>query len=216
MKIIRDESVGTLTLVPVETEEKETLAAIVAILKVGEKLSYHSRLPDSQNPKFGMLHFYAGSQKEEKTEVRGRVRITNNVYVGGVRLVLRGSTVEDKYKVGQIRDTCYFGSGGLILLEEIKVDGQKALLLTAKYCKLCGSRMIDRVSCAWSTCNECAAKCEHQYERGLVMSGIFDVAMGEFCGLCGRGQPHTADDLKKSRLEHHRAVERELSILVVD
>lgn len=193
MRVIRDEKLATYTLVPIEQEEEQILASIAATIQTGDKLSYGGRGRDGEDDKFCTVH----------------------LHIGGVELVLGGSTEDDKYEVNGIRNTCYFGSGGLIFLGVVEVDGKKAIVTTAKYCKQCGGAMINCFACEWGICDACAAKCEHLYERGSIHGPKIDIGMGEFCGLCGRGKPKAEGEREKSQLEHHLAVERELGVKVI-
>lgn len=209
MKVVKDSQAATLTLVPVEAGEAEVLASMLATLKPEDKLVYGGREKDGEGDKFCKIHLHVGSHKEERTEVRGKITIRCTLNVGGVELVLCGSTEEDKQEVGRIRDTCYFGSGGLIFLGEAEVDGKRVMVTTAKRCKHCQAGMIRHTECEWSTCDACAGKCEHNYVRGAIHGGGTDIGMGEFCDKCGRGKPKTKGEREKSVLEHHLAAVRE-------
>jgi len=215
MRIIRNERLATYTLVPVESEEQQILASIAAVLKPGDKMSYGGRRRDGDGDEFCAVCLHAGAQTEVQSKTEGRITVTQNVHVGGVELVLRGSTEDDKYEVNGIRNTCFFGSSGLIFLGEVEVDGKQAIITTAKYCKFCGGAMISYLACEWSICDACAAKCEHEYKRGPVHGPEIDIGMGEFCRLCGRGKPKAEGEREKSQLEHHLAVEHELGVNLI-
>ena len=215
MKIISDKQLATLTLVPVEADEEQVIASIVAMLKSEDKLSYGGRGRDGDDDKFCTVHLHAGGREEERSETSGNVTVNRTVHVDSVELVLRGSTEEDKHEVGRIRDMCYFGSGGLILIGETEVDGKKAIVATGKRCKHCGVGMIRYFDCEWRTCDACAAKCEHNYVRGMIHGGGTDMGVGEFCDKCGRGKPRAEGEREKSVIEHHLAVEKELGVNVI-
>ncbi|MBI4088035.1 hypothetical protein HY418_01475 [Candidatus Kaiserbacteria bacterium] len=215
MKIIRDKQLATLTLVPVEADEEQVIASITAMLKPEDKLSYGGRGRDGDDDKFCTVHLHAGGRVEGKRETQGNVTTIRTVHVDSVELVLRGSTEEDKHEVGRIRDTCYFGSGGLIFIGETEVDGKKSIITTAKRCKHCGAGMIRWSNCEWGTCDACAAKCEHNYVRGAIHGGGTDIGVSEFCNKCGRVKPKSEGEREKSRLEHHLAAEREVGINVL-
>jgi len=193
MKIIRDKQLATLTFVPVKPDEEQVIASITAMLKPEDKLSY------------------GGCQQDEA----GRNRIVHLHAVGGIELVLQGSTEEDKQQVGSIRDTCYFGSGGLIFIGETEVDGKKSIITIAKRCKYCNAGMIRYSDCEWNTCDVCAAKCEHNYVLGAIHGGGTDIGAGEFCDKCGRGKPQADGERWKTVIEHHLAVEKRLGIKVL-
>lgn len=215
MKIIRDKQLATLTLVP-EADEEQVIASIAAMLKPEDKLSYGGRGRDSGDEKFCTVHLHAGGHKELRTETTGNVTVHRTVHVDGVELILQGTTEEDKHEVGRIRDTCYFGSGDLIFLGETEVDGKKAIVITGLRCKHCGAGMIRYSDCEWRTCAVCAAKCEHNYVRGMIHGGsVGELGIGEFCDKCGRGKPRVEGEREKTKIEHHLAVEKELGVNVI-
>lgn len=215
MKVIRDKQLATLTLVPVEADEEQVIASIAAMLKPEDKLSYGGRGRDGDDNKFCIVHLHAGGREEEKRETQGNATTIRTVHVDSVELVLRGSTEEDKHEVGRIRDTCYFGSGGLIFIGETEVGGKKAIITTAERCKLCGAGMIRYLDCEWSICDACAAKCEHNYVRGAIHGGGTDFGVGEFCDKCGRGKPKAEGEREKSVIEHHLAAEKEPGVNIL-
>src|SRR3989344_7483329 len=104
MKIIRDKQLATLTLVPVEADEEQVIASIVAMLKPEDKLSYGGRGRDGDDDKFCTVNLHAGGREEERSETSGNVTVNRTVHVDSVELVLRGSPEEDKHEVGRIRD----------------------------------------------------------------------------------------------------------------
>lgn len=210
MRIIRDVQLATYTLVPMEVSEQELIHEIAASLKPGDKMAYNGRT--REDDKFSIVHLNAGGREEQQSKTDGGLTVCQTVYSGGVKLTLRGSTEEDKYEVNGIRNTCYFGSGGLVFLGTVPVDGKVALVTTADYCKLCGAAMIDSGRCEWKVCSACADKCDHRYERGAIHGSGVDIGVGEFCQVCGLGKP---DPVKLSLLEHHLAAERELGVTVV-
>jgi hypothetical protein len=215
VKINRNEEDATLAFVPTGTSEVEVVTAILAIVTPGEKLSYAGRNDATETEKFS-IELYAGATKEPSSETSGNVTVVGIAHVGGVRLDLRGDTDDDDLEVRRLRDTCYFGSGGLIFLGETEVDGRKALLITAAKCKLCEGNMLGLGECEWKTCNACKDKCEHVYIRGLVHGGgAGGVGMGEYCEKCGRCKPLDEGERPKSQIEHHLAVERELGVHVM-
>jgi hypothetical protein len=215
MKIIRDRQLATFTFVPVEADEEQVIASIAAMLKPEGKLSYGGRGRDGDDDKFCTVHLHAGGREEKRSETSGNVTMHHTVHVDSVELILRGSTDEDKREVNCIRDTCYFGSDGLIFVGETEVDGKKSIIITAKRCKHCGAGMIRYSDCDWSTCDACAAKCEHNYVRGAVRGGGTDIGVGMFCNKCGRGKPKAEGEREKSVIEHHLAAEKELGMTVL-
>lgn len=215
MNIIRDKQLATLTFIPVEADEEQVIASITAMLSPEDKLSYGGRGRDGDDDKFCVVYLHAGGRKEKRVETHGDVTVHSTEHVDGIKLTLVGTTEEDKHEVGRIRDTCYLGSGGLIFLGETEVNGKKAVVMTAKRCKHCGTGMIGYVDCEWSTCDTCAAKCGHNYVHGAIRGGGTDIGVGEFCDKCGRGKPKAEGEREKSVIEHHLAVEKELGVTVL-
>lgn len=209
MKIIHDKQLATLTFIPVKVTEEQIIASIAAMLKAEDKLSYGGRGRDSDDEKFCTVHLHAGGREEERVETDRNVTVHRTVHVDSVELVLQGTTEEDKHEVGRIRDMCYFGSDGLIFIGEAEVDGKKAIITTGSRCKHCGAGMIRYSDCEWKTCDACAAKCEHNYVRGMIHGGgVGDMGVGEYCDKCGRGKPRVEGEREKTKIEHHLAVEK--------
>lgn len=216
MKIIRDMQLATLTFVPVEATEKQIIASIAARLKPEDKLSYSGRGRDVSDDKFCVIHLHAGGRKEERVKTDKNGTVHRTVYVDSVELVLHGTTEEDKHEVSRIRDMCYYGSSGLIFIGEVEVDGVKAIVTTGLRCKHCDAGMIYYYNCEWKTCDACAAKCEHNYVRGMIHGGeVGDMGVGEYCDKCGQGKPRVEGEREKSKIEHHLAVEKELGVNVI-
>lgn len=211
MKIIRNEELQTWTLVPIEGHEIETLASIIAVLEPGGELSYGGRSRDGETRKFCVLHLHVGAKREERSETKGNVTIYSTEYVGGIKLVLCGSTEEDKDAVWSVRHGALY-SGHLVLLDVVEVDGKQSIVTTAGHCKHCGANLLET---EWKTCDACAAKCEHVYIRGAIHGGGTDIGVGEFCSICGRGKPKPEGERKKSIIEQHLDVENELGIPVL-
>lgn len=207
MKIIRNEISQTWTLVPVEEGEAEVLTSFAAMLKPEDELSYGGRSGDDHMT--CKLHLHVGASREPRTTTRGNVTIHRTVYVGGVELILRGTTETDKNEIWSVRYGAVYS--GLIFLGETEVDGKKAIVVTAGRCKHCGAAQLNP---EWQTCDACAAKCEHNYVKGAVHGGSTDIGVGEFCDICGRVKPRPEGGREKSAIEHHLEVEKELGIPV--
>jgi len=190
MRIIRNKQLATLTFVPVDVNEEQVINSIVEILKPEDKMSYGGRDQDGNDDKFCVVYLHAGSHDEEKSVTRGNVTYIRTEYIGGVKLVLRGTTEEDKHEVNRIRDTCFFGSNGLIFIGVTEVDGKKAIVTIGKRCKLCKAGMIRYNDCEWSICDKCAARCEHNYVLGMVHGRgvVGGTGIGFFCDKCGRAK----------------------------
>jgi hypothetical protein len=215
MRIIRDQQMGTLTLVPVVPEEEQVVDAIVAKLKPNDKLSYSGRDQDGDDGKFCVVHLHAGGHEEEKVETIGNTTLHRRVHVGSVELVLCGSTEEDKYQVNGIRNMCFFGTGGLIFLGATEVDGKKSIVTTGKRCKHCDANMAMRHECESETCDACAAKCDHVYKRGMTHGPHDGPGIGWFCSKCGRGKPLADGEREESAIEQHLKLDKELGIKVI-
>lgn len=204
MHIIRNDEKATWTLVPTTSDEERTRASVASFLSVGDKMQYHGRGTDPDDENAITVRFNAGGKYERVTKGNS----TNPDYVGGVTFHLIGTTPEDKDELGYVRDTCYVGSGGLILVEQSEVDGTPALVFTAKHCKLCGAPMIKMGRCEWETCDACSDKCEHELETGAIHGGGIDLGLGQFCGKCGIAKPKSDDEPEKSPLAHALAFQR--------
>jgi len=210
MRVIRDAELATWTFVPVSSAEEQVLSSIAATVKPGDKMGYNGRSDDSEG--YCAVRLHAGGHQEDIKE--GNVT-RMGVWMGGIDFVLEGSDVADKQEVGCIRDTCFFGTGGLIYLGSIEVEGKKAIVVTGSYCKLCGAAMIGLL-CEWKVCDACSAKCSHQWERGMVHGGSAgDIGVGEYCTICGRGKPRANGEPEPSQLERHLAVEREFGVQII-
>jgi hypothetical protein len=207
MKIIRNEEVASFTFVPVEEGEAEILDSIIAIAKPEDKMEYGGRNSDDKSY---VVYLHVGSHAEKRTEINGNVTAHWEEEVGGIKLELRGSTENDQREVRLIRDVCYFGSGGLILVGSYDLDGKRVVVTTAKRCKLCRAGMIDFGSCEWGVCGTCAGKCELHYVLGVVHGGSAgNIGMGEFCEICGRSKSEAKDERKKEQVERELEVQRE-------
>lgn len=214
MKIIRDDGLATFTFVPVGNLEEMVIENIIGAVQPGVKIYYLGRGEDDVPDKFCTTRFNAGGIKKDQTTHEGKLTVTETGYDDGVEFVLRGTSEQDKHEVNAIRDICFTGPGGLIFLEVLELDGKKAICVTASYCKLCGAQMIKRSRCEWKVCDTCADKCGHNYVRGAIHGGKADIAVGNFCNICGRAAPKPEGEREKSVLEHHLEVERELGISV--
>lgn len=193
MRIVRDDQLATWTLCPSDTEEEEGVRKALALLSPGVRLTYAGRARDPLDPEICIVKLHVGGQLEKKLTTEGCITIAEQVFVGGIPLDLRGETAQDQQEVRHIRNTCYFGAGGLIFLGTIDVSGRPCLICTAMYCQRCGAAMIDSLACEWSTCSACAAVCDHAYIHGRIHSNGVDIGMGEFCQICGRSkskEPH--------------------------
>ena len=210
MKIVRNDQLATWTFVPVEEGEDQVLADIIAILKPEDMLSYGGRTRDDKEYKFCILYFHAGSEEKPDREVDGNVTICRTLHIGGVKLVLRGSSEEDKDENWSIRG-CGNYSGGIIFLGETDVDGKKSIIVTGGRCKHCGAGLLDS---EWNTCDACATKCEHVYTKGAIHGGGLNIGVGYSCDKCGRVKPKAEGEREKTPMEQFLAAEKDLGIVV--
>ncbi len=209
MKIVRDKENGTMTFVPVEPDEEGVIASILAVIQPEDTFYYAGRSQDGDTEDFCMLNFYIGGTKEKRNEVHGNLTIVRDVIVGGIHLVLCGSTEEDKIAIGRLRDLCFFGSVELAFFGEQEVDGKKAIVVFLKKCKLCGKKLLSMRECSWSICSACSEKCEHEDIRGPIHGRGLDIGVGYYCKKCGRVKPKVPGERELTTIEHHLAVERE-------
>jgi hypothetical protein len=192
--ITRNDEKATWTLIPTTPDEEKTLASVASLLSVGNKIEYHGRTTDPDDENAVSVHFNAGGKHARRTTYgKNGGSSTRSVYVGGVTLVLIGSTPEDKNEIACIRDTCF---------DQTEVDGKFALLFTAKHCKHCGAPILKMGRCEWSTCDTCVEKCDHEWETGAIHGGGIDLGLGEICGKCGIGKPKADDEPEKSPFAH--------------
>jgi hypothetical protein len=183
-------------------------------MQAGQKFSYGGRISEDEDENFCKIVLNAGGEKVKKSVSEEGVTFTKFVHEGGVTLTLSGSTEADKYQVGSLRNICFF-AGNLAYLESSRTTDGISLTLTGGSCKHCGAHMITMAECEWKTCRACASKCEHEYETGMVHGPGVDMDVAEFCGKCGRAQPHRAGEREKKPVERHLAVESRLGIKVL-
>lgn len=181
MRIIRNDQLATWTFVPIEKGEQEILDVIARTLNPAkrEMLVYGGREEDDEDRRFFKIHLFAGAYRA----IRDLIFSQDFVFLGGVELVLCGSSDKDKHEVGCIRGVCFVSSCDLIFLDVVWIGRKRCLLVTAKYCKFCGATMIDFDGCYSGVCNYCAEKCEHLHRWGRANSDR------EFCVRCCRIRP---------------------------
>lgn len=191
MRITIDDARTVCTLVPSGSDDDAPWADVVGALAPETELDYH------------------GCRRDDDHRLRAII-----VTVGQRELVLSPTGVDDQRALGIIRDTCYHGSGGLIFLGAIDVDGVHGFRFTGSRCKHCDAPMLDFGRCEWKMCCACAATCTHTYMRGVVHGGKNQFGMGEFCTTCGRGKPEPEGTPEKTMAAAHLEVVRELGIAV--
>ncbi|TRZ48552.1 hypothetical protein D4S03_09650 [bacterium] len=215
MQIIRDDKAGTLTLVPMTPDEIEKVGQMAKALKFGEKIVYGG-IRTNHEDKLECIYFFAASKNRWKTTKHpSGGSSTEMVHIGGIKLELIGTSEEDQHGVERISDFCYYGSGGLILLNTIKVNNKTGLVLTGSLCKICQHPMTKLVECEWGICDKDASKCKHNYARGAIHGGGLEIGVGHCCKKCGRVKPMTGQEKKMSVADHHLAVEKELGVTIL-
>lgn len=66
MKIIRDETLATLTFVPVERNEKRWVSLLIKALKAGDLIKYDGREDDREDHRFCDIHLRFGKWSAKK------------------------------------------------------------------------------------------------------------------------------------------------------
>lgn len=194
MKVIRDIAAGTVTFLPSTNIERGALEWIASTTPISARFKY------------------LGYDEPVHNDLELRFRFGDRT--GSFHLDVRGDAEDDRKTVGALRDVLFYGSGELIFLGAPSYDGIRGALLTAGYCKHCSATMIDRVSCEWDTCDACAARCAHEYERGAVHGGHALVEINEYCVRCGRVQP--SDQPPRTAEDQIREAEQELGVIVLE
>lgn len=213
MKIQRDEATATWTLIPVEPGEADTLAALANVMQLSDLMIYDGRDQDPDDEHSLQLNLCFGATPKRQTKKRGRITIHHTDLVGGVKLVLRGSSAADKVEVSEIRDTCFFATSGLQLVSIQSVDSLTTLVVTGKQCPVCGTNMFTVRACSWDICDACADRCAHQYQL-MATDGPEGLGYRPCCMTCGRPQPPVPGERQPSIIEQQLAAERELGIEV--
>lgn len=214
MRIIRQPVDGKLLLVPRTKKEAVTVSAIKAVLLPGQTIEYDSKKVNNKG-EVSQLYLYAGARREERTFNFQGITVHRNVFVGGVKLVLKGALKSDKEELGAIRDMCFFGSSGLVFLGTTKIGGVESLITTGAFCKKCQHPMITMRECEHMICDADVARCDHKYERSPIHGAGIDIRMGEACIECGQVKPLTEEQKNMSALDQALEVERELGVTII-
>lgn len=154
---------GTCLLTPTTPGEKAVLEIWKANLKPEDSITYKGR--GENDGEFWTIKLEAAN----------------------VGLTVVGESEEDKYRVQNLRNA-FFNSGSPHFLEAIN----DSVRIYGRRCKDCNATMIEMASCEWKTCDACAAKCEHEVEKGFTHSETKEIDVGHYCVKCGRGQPAPA------------------------
>jgi hypothetical protein len=128
-------------------------------------------------------------------------RMTISFHLNDRKINLTATDDVDEEPIRHARDAIYFGGGGLILLGCTESAGVPTLEFAIDRCKHCSKPIVSMFECEWKTCDACADKCGHEYERGMVHGGKAGaMGVGEFCGKCGRGKPEQKVHVGRGRL----------------
>lgn len=175
MRISEDLKNGVWQFRSSTKEEAKQLEEIARVIPLGGVIKYDGRNDDT-------------SLAHETDELFVLVYLKYEVDGEQRRMVLQGTTVEDKYIVNGIRNCLFFGSPKLVLVK-IGSEEDPVLIFATAACKICGKRIADRLECEWRVCDACANKCEHTYEIGLLVGGDAGLSAGRYCTKCGRANP---------------------------
>lgn len=137
--------------------------------------------------KSGVLGFYINCggtpyQHTERTPQGGSY--TTSEYQNAIKVFFDVSEVSDEYAVWKIRGFNYFTD---ITLDNSSTAEEFRLTPTA-LCKVCKGSLVKFIELEWRVCDECSAKCEHDYVEGPGRSKGQLVYL-RFCDKCGRGDP---------------------------
>ncbi len=199
MRIVADEEKGTWTFIPVTNKEFSMLAKVAGKLDLCQKLKYRNMV-SRKDGSIAHLEFEIGPADDEKSKPDA--------------LILRGIGTEDKNQLASIRNTCFFGPGGLIYLGVASIEGVEGVVFTGEFCKVCGRDMIGLAQCETLTCHDCASKCEHQYKRGAFHGGEVDIGVADVCTKCGRVRPRAEGESELTLAQHHQNVRNELGVKI--
>lgn len=190
MRIVIDDERTVCTLIPGDSTEDAAWVEVLTDLAPETKLDYD------------------GCRRSGDDRTLQAIMVT----IGGRKLILSPTSEADRRPLGILRDTCYYGSGGLLFFGTTEVVGTRAFQCTGSRCKHCAAPMLDFGRCEWGMCSGCASRCAHTYERGVVHGGKHQFGMGEFCSECGQGKPRPEGAPEQTMAETHLEVVRELGI----
>lgn len=167
---------GICKLTPVTVEERRALSAWVAKLDRGAKLHYRGRGPNDGNEDFWTIILESA----------------------GIGLRLRGEIEPEKLIVNDLRNVCFFGRVGGLLLVDWAFQGEalEYVLLSGGHCERCQASVIDPGSAQWGVCLACAKQCEHHLTETEKLTANYStgkLGAARFCTGCGR-VPETMKD----------------------
>lgn len=119
----------------------------------------------------------------------GRIAYLIFKFPDGQPFTLTPTDEEDKDNIGRLRDSIYWGGGGLLLREKVGEEGQNfAVRFTITQCIQCGRDITKRSEAEWEICASCKAVCVHDWKQGYVHGGrAGDLSIGQYCTKCGVG-----------------------------
>ena len=194
---------------PTNEEEEKFLN----LINPKTELRYNGMIRDSNHPKNISLKFIVNGTWGTHREVVDGVQVKKSGFSGGMQLIVNGESLDDKKNIASIRDICYFKTGGIIFISSHDTEKKKSYLLCGNFCSQCSSPLIDLVSCGKTTCDDCAKKCNHQYEKMPVHGDGIILAVGECCEKCGRIRPGTEPDKNISQKAHIARACREFGFI---
>ncbi|MGE5392710.1 MAG: hypothetical protein ACM3NH_03125 [Candidatus Saccharibacteria bacterium] len=186
---------GTVVLAASDVWEAQVLREIATTVVRGSVIQYQSR---------------DGADHGEPYDRR----MTLKFLLNGREIVLRATRDEDEKIVRSLRDWIWFGKrGGVLYLEyEETLEGPR-VRVAPELCKICRKPVASLAESEWQTCDACAEKCKHEYKRGTVHGGVAGpLAMGEYCGKCGRGKPESIRP--RTQAGRELEVQKETGIIV--
>jgi hypothetical protein len=190
MRIEQDNDAGTWTLTSTNAADRALITDIVArVSSECRTLAYRGRSTDDDRRSTVLRFNISGTPQEEQ---------------GGFSFELRPDGESDHAAFANIRDTCFFSTEGLLVIESSKSDGQMSLVCTGRHCTKCGTPMIG-LGAKSPFCDPCAEKhCDHTYKTSLLHGGTAgEASAGLGCTKCLRMHPD-----ERKRLAGLSATER--------
>lgn len=196
MRILRNADQGTYYIVPVSEDEKALTETLLSDIPLLSKLAY------------------AGRTERDGESMRLRFKSD-----GSISLEISASDTESEDALSTMRDMCFFGgTGGLIFLSAVSVEGVRALSCTGGFCKLCSKPMIGISVGEDAVCVTCSeTNCTHEFEPTVFLSPAFGgLVATDACKHCHRMSDESFARLKSTpkikRLEDATAFLRDQGI----
>lgn len=187
MHVIADPQTQTYRVTPVTFGERMVVRRhILPHVKVGDVLSYHGRHGEPEHPDFNLRFNLGGERCEVKSRAPGGTTFIQTGYRGGVTFRMRGTRPEDRAVLSEMRDMCFFGSGGLVITNiEDGGESEPTLECAGVLCKHC-QKPVGGLQAQHKVCPECAKKCVHEWEESAAHGyDIGSIAVADVCTKCG-------------------------------